>query len=199
VGGGRIGLVDDDLGEAVAIAQVQEDQLAVIASAMDPAGQVHLRAGITGAQLATGVGPVGRGKAGVVGHGRGIVAGLSLQPPITLAAGGPRTFPGSDSSGQRARRYVPADQIATQDVRATLAGRAVRAAPACQSTIVRKKGEIAGILRGIAGAVMARVVAMDPVFARTRGRGRWCPDHAGQERFDLHESRPIACFVRLES
>ena len=78
---------------------------------------------------------------------------------------------GVRTAGQRARRYVPADQIATQDVRATLAGRAVRAAPACQSTIVRKKGEIAGILRGIAGAVMARVVAMDPVLTGT-GRGR---------------------------
>ena len=36
---GRVGLVDDDLGDAVPVAQVQEDQLAVVAATMDPAGE----------------------------------------------------------------------------------------------------------------------------------------------------------------
>ena len=41
MGGGRIGLVDDDLGDPVAISQVQEDQLAVIAPAVDPAREAR--------------------------------------------------------------------------------------------------------------------------------------------------------------
>ena len=41
MGGGRIGLVDDHLGDPVAIAQVQEDQLAVIAPAVDPARETR--------------------------------------------------------------------------------------------------------------------------------------------------------------
>ena len=39
VGLGRVRLVDDDLGDAVAVAKVEEDQLAVVATAVDPAGQ----------------------------------------------------------------------------------------------------------------------------------------------------------------
>ena len=41
VRGRRVGLVDDDLGQAVAVAQVEEDELAVVAAAMDPAGQTR--------------------------------------------------------------------------------------------------------------------------------------------------------------
>ena len=63
-----VGLVDDDLGEAVAVAQVQEDQLAVVAAPVDPAGQPGVRAGIGRPQLAGGVGPIRRGEAG--GRGR---------------------------------------------------------------------------------------------------------------------------------
>ena len=35
----RLGRVDDDLGDPVAIAEVEEDQLAVVAPAVDPARQ----------------------------------------------------------------------------------------------------------------------------------------------------------------
>ena len=58
-------LVDDDLGEAVAIAQVQEDQLAVIAPAIDPAGQRTSVPASTARSSPARVGPVGRGEAGV--------------------------------------------------------------------------------------------------------------------------------------
>ena len=47
--GDRVGvrllrLVDDDLGDAVAVAQVEEDQLAVVAAAVDPARQPRVGA-----------------------------------------------------------------------------------------------------------------------------------------------------------
>ena len=74
MGLGRVGLVDDDLGQPVAVAQVEEDELAVVAAPMDPAGQPGGRAGIGGAQLAAGVGPVGRGEAGGEGS---VMAGVS--------------------------------------------------------------------------------------------------------------------------
>ena len=35
---GRVGVVDDDLGDAIAVAQVEEDELAEVAAAVDPAG-----------------------------------------------------------------------------------------------------------------------------------------------------------------
>ena len=38
--------IDDDLGDAVAIAQVQEDQVAQVAATMDPAGEARFRTGI---------------------------------------------------------------------------------------------------------------------------------------------------------
>ena len=79
VGVGRIGLVDDDLGDPVAVAQVEEDQLAVVAPAVDPAGQPGGRARVGRAELAAGVRAVGRGEARLgVGHGRRIVAADGL-------------------------------------------------------------------------------------------------------------------------
>jgi hypothetical protein len=39
MGLGRIGLVDHDLRDAVAVAQVEEDQRSVVAPPVDPAGQ----------------------------------------------------------------------------------------------------------------------------------------------------------------
>ncbi len=41
---GRVRAIDDDLGDPVAVAQVQEDQLAVVAASMDPAGESGGRA-----------------------------------------------------------------------------------------------------------------------------------------------------------
>ena len=62
---GRVGVIDDDLGESVAIAEVQEDQLAVVATSMDPARQPDAGTLVGGAQGATGMGAIGRGEAKV--------------------------------------------------------------------------------------------------------------------------------------
>ena len=48
VGGGRVGLVDDDLGDPVAVAQVQEDERSVVAAAVDPAREPGGDAGVGG-------------------------------------------------------------------------------------------------------------------------------------------------------
>jgi hypothetical protein len=67
-------LVDDDLGDAVPIAQVEEDQLAMVAPPVDPARQTRIGARIRRPELAARVGPIGRGETrGDVGHGRRIV------------------------------------------------------------------------------------------------------------------------------
>ena len=55
VHGGVDVLVEDDLGDAVAVAQVDEDHAAQIAAAMHPAHQKDGLAGVGGAQLAAGV------------------------------------------------------------------------------------------------------------------------------------------------
>ena len=74
MGSRGVGLVDDDLGDPVAIAEVEEDQLPMVAPSMDPAGQTGIPPGIGGPQLAAGMGSIGRGEAGaVIGHGRRIV------------------------------------------------------------------------------------------------------------------------------
>ena len=68
------GPVDDDLGDPVPVAQVEEDQLAMVAAPMDPAGEAGLAARVGRPQRAAGVGPIGRREAGAgVGHGRRIV------------------------------------------------------------------------------------------------------------------------------
>src|SRR6185503_15003872 len=75
---GRIGLVDDDLRDAVAIAQVEERQLPVLPTAMDPAGERRALAGVLGAELARGVGSIGRRERGCGdGHGPRMVRGSS--------------------------------------------------------------------------------------------------------------------------
>ena len=75
VGRGGVRLVDDDLGDPVPIAQVEEDQLAVVTAAVDPAREARGRSRIADPELAAGMGPVGRGEARVgVAHGRRIVA-----------------------------------------------------------------------------------------------------------------------------
>src|SRR5205085_2357931 len=55
MGLGRVFLVDDELGEAPAVAQVDEADAAVGAPAVDPAHERHRLADIAGAQLAAGV------------------------------------------------------------------------------------------------------------------------------------------------
>jgi len=54
----RAGDVDHHLGHAIVIAQVDEQQVAVVALALDPAGQTGLLAHVTGSQLATRMGSV---------------------------------------------------------------------------------------------------------------------------------------------
>ena len=48
--------VEHHLGNAAAVAHVEEDQVAVIAAAVDPAHQDHVFAGVGGAQIAAVVG-----------------------------------------------------------------------------------------------------------------------------------------------
>ena len=74
VGLGRVGLVDDDLGDPVPVAQVEEDQLAVVAPAVDPAGQPRGRAGVaeTRAGRRCGCGRAWRGSGSV-----SVMAGVS--------------------------------------------------------------------------------------------------------------------------
>ncbi len=55
--GWRIG-VDHHLGDAVMVAQVDEEEAAVVAHAVHPAGQAHGRAGISGAKGGAGVGTI---------------------------------------------------------------------------------------------------------------------------------------------
>ena len=48
---------DDDLGDAAAVAQIEEDNVAEIAAAIDPPHEHNFRAGVGGAQLATHMSP----------------------------------------------------------------------------------------------------------------------------------------------
>ena len=66
VGDRGVHLVDDDLRDAVPIAQVQEDELAVVAPPMDPAGQAGARPCVGGAELPARVRAIGRGEAGAL-------------------------------------------------------------------------------------------------------------------------------------
>jgi hypothetical protein len=61
---GRVGRVDDDLGDPMAVANVEEDELAVVAAAVDPARQAGAAAFVGAAEGAAGVGPIGSGEAG---------------------------------------------------------------------------------------------------------------------------------------
>ncbi len=54
---GRELLVENDLRDAGAVAEVEEDEVAVVAAAVDPAHQNHLLAGVGGAQLAAQMRP----------------------------------------------------------------------------------------------------------------------------------------------
>jgi hypothetical protein len=54
---GRELLVEHDLGNAGAVAQIEKDQVAVVAAPVDPAHQNHLLAGVGGAQVAAKMRP----------------------------------------------------------------------------------------------------------------------------------------------
>ena len=53
---GREVLIEDNLGDAGAVAEIEEDEVAVIAAAIDPAHQDDIFAGIAGAKLTAGMG-----------------------------------------------------------------------------------------------------------------------------------------------
>jgi hypothetical protein len=53
---GRQFLVEDDLGDAAAVAQIEKDQVAVVAAAVDPAHEDDVLAGVSGAKIAAHVG-----------------------------------------------------------------------------------------------------------------------------------------------
>ena len=54
---GRQLLVEHDLGDAGAVAEIEKDEVAVVAAAVDPAHQNHLLAGVGGAQVAAKMRP----------------------------------------------------------------------------------------------------------------------------------------------
>ncbi len=60
----RVGRIDHDLGDPVAVAQVEEDQLAVIAPTVDPARQAGGRPGVGRPELAAGVTAIRAGERG---------------------------------------------------------------------------------------------------------------------------------------
>ena len=97
VGGGSGGPVEHDLGDAVAVAQVQEDQLAEVAPAVDPAGQGHGLAGRFGACFAARRGPVERL------HGRPHGTGGDGTAPAAFSRGGGRPVRGSGRGPGRRR------------------------------------------------------------------------------------------------
>jgi len=62
----RAAAVDHDLGHAVIVAQIDEQQLAMVAGAVDPTAEPHGLPGVAQLQLTAGMGPVGV-------HGRGLL------------------------------------------------------------------------------------------------------------------------------
>ena len=54
MGVGSLCCVDDDLGDAVAVAQVQEDELAEISTPVDPSSQGRRTTGVFGAGITIG-------------------------------------------------------------------------------------------------------------------------------------------------
>jgi hypothetical protein len=56
VGFGGDFLVEDDLRDAGAVAEVEEDEVAVVAAAVDPAHEDNVLAGVGGAQIAAEMG-----------------------------------------------------------------------------------------------------------------------------------------------
>src|SRR5450759_2569307 len=100
---------------------------------------------------------------------------------------GTRSVPGFSPG-----RHAPADELAAKIVRGALAGRAVNAAPAGQPALVRHEREVARVLGRIAAAAVTRVVAMDPVLAGARRRGRRRPDHARRECAAIDHRAPRA-------
>jgi hypothetical protein len=63
---GRRGRVNDDLGQAIMIAKIDEQKAAMVSHPVNPAGKADVLALVVNSKLATGVAPVG------VRHGRNV-------------------------------------------------------------------------------------------------------------------------------
>ncbi len=76
---GRLVGIHHDLGDPVPVAEVEEDQVAVVPPPVDPAGQAGLAAGIGRAKVAAGVGAVRRREVveGVREHGGSVMVPVS--------------------------------------------------------------------------------------------------------------------------
>jgi hypothetical protein len=66
--------------------------------------------------------------------------------------------------------HVPADQLAAEEVRRTLARRAIWAAPAREAAVVGQERDVARVLRRVALPTVTRAAAVDPVLAGTTRR-----------------------------
>ena len=75
--GGAVVLVEDDLGDAGAVAHVDEDEVAEVAAAVHPAHEDDARAGVGGAQSPAGV-RAPKIAEEVEGHGRASVGGRRI-------------------------------------------------------------------------------------------------------------------------
>ncbi len=84
---GGDGGVNDHLHDAVAITKVDEDQAAVVASAVDPTGEPYASTNVAWAQCAADIAPEARGQLCRVGHAT------------------PRSAPGGVP--RRSRRHAP--------------------------------------------------------------------------------------------
>jgi len=83
----RAAAVDHDLGDAVIVAHVDEQQLAMVALAMDPTAEPHGLARVAQLQLTASMGPVGV-------HGRGLLItraarGAALKMGMAMTASPP--------------------------------------------------------------------------------------------------------------
>ncbi len=117
VGLGRVGGVHHDLREAVAVAHVEEDELAVVAAAVNPAREAGRATLVGGAQGAAGVRPVRGGEAGGgLGHGPRMVAARpprARRGPAAATRAAP-AGPGSSTGPAHQRRAGTCQPISSQ-------------------------------------------------------------------------------------
>jgi hypothetical protein len=105
----RVRPIDDDLGQPMAVPQVEEDRVAVVAATMDPARELR-RAGCVGSPERTArMAAVGRGEAGAcLGHGFVMVSGGEDESPalpgvpVVVLFDGPGDLPGEIRQGDQA-------------------------------------------------------------------------------------------------
>jgi hypothetical protein len=112
----------------------------------------------------------------LVGRARGCPPRLTKEGPA-LRCGFPAALD----------RHVPADQLAAQIVRRTLARGAGRAAPTRNATLVGKVGNVTRVLGWVAVATMTPTVAVRPMLAGAARRSRRRPqDGCWKRAWCLH-------------